>query len=120
MSNVTAPVGSSRSSSRSLNPQERQRITVDVKQVSVARATTQVLAGVSTRVREGTVLGLPSGRCGKTTLLRSIVGVQRMDGGAVTAFGEPAGAPGLRHKIDPNRPGHLRLEGTSWLCVPVR
>jgi hypothetical protein len=52
--------------------------------------------------------------------LRAIVGVQRIDGGTVTVLGEAAGVQGLRHKIAPNRPGHLRLMGTSWLRVPVR
>ncbi|WP_319805274.1 ABC transporter ATP-binding protein [Microbacterium sp. YJN-G] len=40
----------------------------------------------------------PSG-CGKTTLMRAIVGVQRIHGGSVTVLGEPAGARALRHRV---------------------
>jgi ABC-2 type transport system ATP-binding protein len=40
----------------------------------------------------------PSG-CGKTTLMRAIVGVQRIASGTVTVFGEPAGAADLRSRI---------------------
>jgi ABC-2 type transport system ATP-binding protein len=40
----------------------------------------------------------PSG-CGKTTLMRSIVGVQIVEGGAVTVLGHPAGSPPLRKQI---------------------
>jgi ABC-2 type transport system ATP-binding protein len=40
----------------------------------------------------------PSG-CGKTTLMRAIVGVQRIAGGQVTVFGERAGVAALRSRI---------------------
>jgi ABC-2 type transport system ATP-binding protein len=40
----------------------------------------------------------PSG-CGKTTLMRSIVGVQIVDGGEVRVLGEPAGSPALRPRV---------------------
>jgi ABC-2 type transport system ATP-binding protein len=73
---------------------------VEVNELSVIRGSKQILAKISIRVPEGTVLGLlgPSGS-GKTTLLRSIVGVQRIDAGAVRVLGEPAGAPALRQRI---------------------
>jgi ABC-2 type transport system ATP-binding protein len=59
-----------------------------------------VLRDVSASIRAGQVTGLlgPSG-CGKTTLMRSIVGVQRIAGGSVEVLGEPAGSPGLRHRV---------------------
>jgi ABC-2 type transport system ATP-binding protein len=46
------------------------------------------------------VVGLlgPSGS-GKTTLMRSIVGVQIVEGGRVTVLGEPAGSPALRRRV---------------------
>ena len=40
----------------------------------------------------------PSG-CGKTTLMRAIVGVQRITGGTVEVLGEPAGDAPLRDRI---------------------
>jgi ABC-2 type transport system ATP-binding protein len=59
-----------------------------------------VLRDVSFEVPRGSVTGLlgPSG-CGKTTLMRSVVGVQIVEGGTVTVLGEPAGSPRLRDKI---------------------
>ena len=52
------------------------------------------------RVDPGSVTGLlgPSG-CGKTTLMRSIVGVQIIEGGEVRVLGEPAGSPSLRSRV---------------------
>jgi ABC-2 type transport system ATP-binding protein len=40
----------------------------------------------------------PSGG-GKSTLIRSIVGVQRVAGGTVIVLGEPAGSPSLRPRV---------------------
>jgi ABC-2 type transport system ATP-binding protein len=59
-----------------------------------------VLRDVTFEVSRGSVTGLlgPSG-CGKTTLMRSVVGVQIVEGGTVTVLGEPAGSPRLRDKI---------------------
>lgn len=66
----------------------------------VRRGTHVVFDGLSLRVPRGQVIGLlgPSG-CGKTTLMRAIVGVQRVVGGTVEVLGEPAGSPGLRHRV---------------------
>ena len=59
-----------------------------------------VLHAISTAVPRGSVTGLigPSGG-GKTTLLRAIVGVQAVRSGGVEVLGEPAGSPGLRHRV---------------------
>jgi ABC-2 type transport system ATP-binding protein len=59
-----------------------------------------VLPGVSLDVRRGVVTGLlgPSGS-GKTTLMRSIVGVQMVEGGEVEVLGRPAGTPDLRRRL---------------------
>ena len=40
----------------------------------------------------------PSG-CGKTTLIRAIVGVQKVAAGDVRVLGEPAGSPALRRRV---------------------
>jgi ABC-2 type transport system ATP-binding protein len=72
---------------------------IEVHDLTVERGKRPVLAGFSCRIARGTVTGLlgPSGS-GKTTLIRSIVGVQRVRGGAVTVFGRPAGSPELRRR----------------------
>ena len=73
---------------------------VVVDGLRVIRGSHQVLPGISLSVPRGQVVGLlgPSGG-GKTTLLRSIVGVQVVAGGSVTVLGEPAGSPGLRSRV---------------------
>ena len=54
----------------------------------------------STWTLGGGVTGLlgPSG-CGKTTLMRALVGVQRVESGTVTVLGEPAGSAPLRDRV---------------------
>jgi len=71
-----------------------------VEDLRVIRGSREVLPGLSLSVPRGQVVGLlgPSGG-GKTTLLRSIVGVQVIAGGSVTVLGEPAGSPGLRSRV---------------------
>ena len=56
------------------------------------RGRTQVFAGLELDIPRGQITGLlgPSG-CGKTTLMRSIVGVQKVDGGTVTVLGDAGG-----------------------------
>ena len=73
---------------------------VVVDGLRVIRGSREVLPGISLSVPPGQVVGLlgPSGG-GKTTLLRSIVGVQVVAGGSVTVLGEPAGSPGLRSRV---------------------
>ncbi len=59
-----------------------------------------VLPGLSLSVEPGSVTALlgPSG-CGKTTLMRSIVGVQIVEGGEVRVLGEAAGSRRLRSRV---------------------
>lgn len=59
-----------------------------------------VLPDLSLTIERGSVTALlgPSG-CGKTTLMRSIVGVQIVEGGQVQVLGESAGAVGLRSRV---------------------
>jgi ABC-2 type transport system ATP-binding protein len=73
---------------------------VQVNGLRVVRGGNEVLRELTFTVRPGEVTGLlgPSG-CGKTTLMRAIVGVQRIAGGQVTVFGERAGSPVLRPRI---------------------
>ncbi|MEO6505759.1 MAG: ABC transporter ATP-binding protein [Terrimesophilobacter sp.] len=73
-------------------------ITIDG--LRVRQGNHQVLHGIDVSVTRGTVVGLlgPSGS-GKTSLMRAIVGVQKIDEGTVTVLGKPAGDPVLRHRI---------------------
>jgi ABC-2 type transport system ATP-binding protein len=73
---------------------------VEVLDLVVRRAGRLVLSGLDLAVPAGAVTGLlgPSGG-GKTTLLRCIVGVQRVTSGAVTVLGLPAGSPALRRTV---------------------
>jgi ABC-2 type transport system ATP-binding protein len=68
--------------------------------LAVVRGGNEVLPDLSFVVEPGVVTGLlgPSG-CGKTTLMRAVVGVQRITSGTITVFGEPAGSPSLRARI---------------------
>lgn len=70
---------------------------IQVEDLTVTRGTRTVLDHFTCRIGAGIVTGLlgPSG-AGKTTLIRSIVGVQRTSGGSVTVLGRPAGSPDLR------------------------
>lgn len=73
---------------------------VRVEGLRVVRGGNLVLRDISLTIARGTVTGLlgPSG-CGKTTLMRAIVGVQRIEAGSVTVLDAPAGAPQLRHRV---------------------
>lgn len=73
---------------------------VSVRDLQVVRGGKVVLPGISLAVPRGSVTGLlgPSG-CGKTTLMRAIVGVQRIQGGTVEVMGLPAGSPQLRRSV---------------------
>jgi len=88
---------------------------VVVEGLRVSRGERLVLPDVSLEVRAGVVTGLlgPSGS-GKTTLMRSIVGVQIVEGGEVTVLGEPAGSLANRRRVgyvtqDPSVYGDLTV-----------
>ena len=70
---------------------------IAVDALRVVRGGRTVLDGLSFEVARGAVTGLlgPSG-CGKTTLMRAIVGVQKVAGGNVQVLGRPAGSAPLR------------------------
>ncbi|QAY60332.1 ABC transporter ATP-binding protein [Microbacterium protaetiae] len=73
---------------------------VEIRGLHVRRGATTVFDGLDLDLPAGVVTGLlgPSGG-GKTTLMRSIVGVQKTDAGTVTVLGEPAGSRALRRRV---------------------
>jgi len=72
----------------------------DVRGLVVRRGRTTVFDGLDVAIARGRITGLlgPSGG-GKTTLMRSIVGVQVVAGGTVTVLGAPAGTVALRRRV---------------------
>ena len=72
---------------------------VEISGLTVVRGGRPVLDGLDLAIGGG-VTGLlgPSG-CGKTTLMRCLVGVQRLRAGSVRVFGEEAGSRPLRDRI---------------------
>ena len=73
---------------------------VVIEGLRVRRGRRDVFDGLSLSIPRGEVTGLlgPSG-CGKTTLMRAIVGVQRIRSGSVQVLGEEAGSAALRHRV---------------------
>jgi ABC-2 type transport system ATP-binding protein len=73
---------------------------IRVHGLTVDRGGRRVLDGLEFGVDSGAVTGLlgPSG-CGKTTLIRCIVGVQRIRSGTVEVLGLPAGVAPLRSRV---------------------
>lgn len=73
---------------------------VEVSGLRVIRGRKEVLTGLDFTVRAGSVTGLlgPSG-CGKTTLMRAVVGTQRISSGRVGVLGRPAGDRALRAEV---------------------
>ena len=71
-----------------------------VSNLDVTRGGNRVLRGLDFELAAGEVTGLlgPSG-CGKTTLMRALVGVQRITAGSVEVLGAPAGSASLRDQI---------------------
>ena len=89
---------------------------VVVEGLEVVRGGVPVLHGLSLRVRAGSVTGLvgPSGG-GKSTLMRAIVGVQRVAGGSIEVLGTPAGTPALRRRV-----GYLTQAPSVYADLSVR
>jgi ABC-2 type transport system ATP-binding protein len=75
-------------------------ISVRIEHLHVVRGGNDVIPDLTTEIRAGQVTGLlgPSG-CGKTTLMRALVGVQKVAGGSVEVLGEPAGSAALRRRV---------------------
>jgi len=89
---------------------------VEVRNLRVVRGGRTVLPDLTLDVPAGQVVGLlgPSGS-GKSTLIRAIVGVQLVESGQVRVLGEPAGSPGLRHRI-----GYLTQSPSLYDDLSVR
>jgi len=98
----------------SSEPRRPPAVVVEV--LRVERGGVAVLDGLSLEVRAGAVTGLvgPSGG-GKSTLLRSLVGVQRVAGGRVEVLGAPAGSPSLRRRV-----GYLTQAPSVYNDLSVR
>jgi ABC-2 type transport system ATP-binding protein len=75
-------------------------IAIEVRGLRVRRGVTQVFDGLDVDVVAGRVTGLigPSG-CGKTTLIRCVMGIQKVRAGTITVDGIPAGSPALRNRV---------------------
>lgn len=73
---------------------------INIQNATVEFGTTQALDSVTTTIKEHAITGLigPSG-AGKTTLIRAIVGRQRLHGGSIEVFGLPAGSAELRNSL---------------------
>lgn len=73
---------------------------IDAQNVTVQFGTFAALHDVSVQIPSSKITGLigPSG-AGKTTLMRSIVGRQKLNGGHITVFGRAAGEAGLRSLV---------------------
>jgi ABC-2 type transport system ATP-binding protein len=71
-----------------------------IDNLRIDRGGRTVIDTINMPVPAGIITGLlgPSG-CGKTTLMRAIVGAQRITDGSITVFGEAAGARSLRRRI---------------------
>jgi ABC-2 type transport system ATP-binding protein len=89
---------------------------VEVERLRVVRGGETVLPDLTCRVDAGAVTGLvgPSGG-GKTTLLRAVVGVQRVASGRATVLGLPAGAPALRRRV-----GYMTQAPSGYPDLTVR
>ena len=73
---------------------------IEIKNASVEIERHKIVRNISVNVPSGKIIGLlgPSG-AGKTTLIRSIVGRQRVTHGEINIFSLPAGSPALRTQI---------------------
>lgn len=73
---------------------------IEISGLRVTRGDRLVLPDLALRVPAGQVVGLlgPSGG-GKSTVMRAVVGVQRVDGGDIDVLGLPAGHPRLRRRV---------------------
>ncbi len=88
---------------------------ITMRDLTVARGGQTVLDNLHCGIPAGRITGLlgPSG-AGKTTLIRAVVGVQRIQSGTVTVLGRPAGAPELRASV-----GYLTQAPSVYLDLTV-
>ena len=73
---------------------------VDINGLQVLRGGRPALRDITVQIGRGTITGLlGTSGCGKTTLMRCIVGTQIVASGTVTVLGHPAGTAPLRHRV---------------------
>jgi ABC-2 type transport system ATP-binding protein len=73
---------------------------IDVQDLHLNRGRRSVLADVGFTLERGTITGLlGASGTGKTTLMRAILGLQRLSGGTIMIDGLPAGHRTLRQRI---------------------
>lgn len=89
---------------------------IEVGALTVRRGRRTVLDDLTCAMQPGRVTGLlgPSG-AGKTTLMRAIVGTQRIAGGTVSVLGLPAGHRELRRRI-----GYVTQAPSIYRDISVR
>ena len=70
----------------------RTRTAVDIHELEIIRSKTRILNSITATIPAGEILGLlgPSG-CGKTTLMRAIIGAQRIHSGSSPSSGAERG-----------------------------
>lgn len=85
-------------------------------ELSVIRAGTPILNKINLEIPAGKITGLigPSG-CGKTTLMRSIVGSQRITSGSLNVNGKSVGSVGLRGQI-----GYMSQSPAVYFDLTIR
>ncbi|WP_343575462.1 ABC transporter ATP-binding protein [Mycobacterium sp.] len=78
----------------------RHEAAIDINNLRVVRGKRPALDDFSVRVARGSITGmLGASGCGKTTLIRCIVGTQQIASGTVQVLGLPAGSAALRRRI---------------------
>ncbi len=89
---------------------------VHIRGLRIRLGDTEVLRGIDMHVRRGELVALigPNG-CGKTTLLRCLLGLQRIDAGEVLLLGQPPG-PAVLRRIG-YVPQRLQLDRSFILSV---
>ena len=73
---------------------------IEISGLRIRRGGRLVVPDLALRVPAGQIVGMlgPSGG-GKSTVMRAIVGVQRVEAGDIDVLGLPAGHPGLRRRV---------------------
>jgi ABC-type multidrug transport system ATPase subunit len=73
---------------------------VSLRDTRIVRGGVEIVPSLTLDIPTGTVFGMvgPSGS-GKTTIMRTILGLTRLAGGAATVLGKPAGDASLRRRI---------------------
>jgi ABC-2 type transport system ATP-binding protein len=91
-------------------------VAIRIEDLRVVRGGATVVPGLSCDVASGSVTGLlgPSGS-GKTTMIRAVVGVQRIAAGVVEVLGLPGGSPPLRGRI-----GYMTQAPSVYADLTVR